>query len=107
MTVAPCSLWVLCYRARTRRTWAVCRPIHPNIEGAAVRLASLKIANHARIPDLELDVREHLVLVGPNASGKTSVLHALNLVLAGTMAQLYASIGRSHIRDESQPMTIE
>jgi putative ATP-dependent endonuclease of OLD family len=39
-----------------------------------MRLTRLAITNHGRLQDVELEVRQHLVLDGPNDVGKSSVL---------------------------------
>lgn len=45
-----------------------------------MRVCHIEIRNVARFPDLSLEVRDHLVLVGVNDVGKTSPLDGLNLL---------------------------
>jgi putative ATP-dependent endonuclease of the OLD family len=46
-----------------------------------VRVAALSIQNFRGIRSGKVIFRDHTVLVGPNSSGKTSVIEALALVL--------------------------
>jgi putative ATP-dependent endonuclease of OLD family len=72
-----------------------------------MRITTLKVTNHSAIPDIEIEVREHLVLVGPNESGKTSLLRLLDAVLRGTTGALYSLIDEAALRDASQPLSVE
>jgi putative ATP-dependent endonuclease of OLD family len=72
-----------------------------------MRLTRLQIANHSRLQDVELDVRQHLVLVGPNDVGKSSVLRCLNLLLGASTAQLYSWLSADDVRDQGQPLVVE
>ncbi len=53
-----------------------------------MRLTKLEWRNYRRIPDGEVTVRGHLILVGPNDSGKSSLLRALHLLLGTSNGQL-------------------
>lgn len=44
-----------------------------------MRLTRIKIENYSRLASTEIEVREHLVLVGPNDVGKSSLLRCLDL----------------------------
>lgn len=57
-----------------------------------MRLCHVTIENFARFPNLNIQVRDHLVLVGANDVGKTSVLNCLNLVLGSSIQQVYQAI---------------
>ncbi|TWV26708.1 MULTISPECIES: ATP-dependent nuclease [Streptomyces] len=72
-----------------------------------MRLTRLKIVNYARLHDLDIEVRKHLVIVGANDVGKTSLLRMLNLTLGATLGQLYQSLSRADLRDQDQPLTVE
>jgi putative ATP-dependent endonuclease of OLD family len=72
-----------------------------------MRVSRLAIANHSRLGDLEIEVREHLVLVGPNDVGKSSLLRCINLLLGASTAQLYAWLVPDDLRDGDQPLIIE
>ena len=72
-----------------------------------VRLNRVAVQNHRRLQDLELEVREHLVLVGPNDVGKSSLLRCLDLLLGSSAAQLYSKIAFDDLRDPDQPFVVE
>ena len=71
-----------------------------------MKLRKFKIENHARLADAEIEVRDHLVLIGPNDVGKSSVLRCLDLLLGASTAQLYARISPSDFRDVQAPFII-
>ncbi len=48
-----------------------------------MRINQLKIKNFRSIRNLELDLSESTVLVGPNNAGKTAILDALRIALGG------------------------
>lgn len=72
-----------------------------------MRLTRMAVRNYSRLQDLELEVREHLVLVGPNDVGKSSLLRCLDLVLGASTAQLYSKITIDDLRDPGQPLVVE
>ena len=72
-----------------------------------MRLARFSIRNYSRLEDLELAVREHVVLVGPNDVGKSSILHCLDLLLGASTAQLYSRIVPSDLRTLDEPFVVE
>ncbi len=72
-----------------------------------MRLHSIRIENHSRLQDTIIEVRDHVVLVGPNDVGKSSLLRCLDLLLAASVAQLYSRIGATDFRDADQPLVIE
>jgi putative ATP-dependent endonuclease of the OLD family len=57
-----------------------------------MRLRSVQVENHGRLRDAVVEVRGHLVLVGPNDVGKSSLIRCLDLLLGASVAQLYARI---------------
>lgn len=71
-----------------------------------MRLTRLQVTNHRAIPDVDVEVRDHLVLVGPNESGKTSLLRLLDATLGGSAAALYGLIEPGVIRDPAQPLIL-
>jgi putative ATP-dependent endonuclease of OLD family len=71
-----------------------------------VRIKSIKVGNHRAVPDLDIEVHNHLVLVGPNECGKTSLLGLLDAVLSGSQAQLYGSLDVEVLRDASLPAEV-
>lgn len=66
-----------------------------------MRLTRLKVENHKRLADLEIEVRDHLVLVGANDVGKSSLLRCLDLLLGASTAQLYSQISA----EDFEPLT--
>lgn len=71
-----------------------------------MRIKSIKVGNHRAVPDLDIEVHNHLVLVGPNECGKTSLLGLLDAVLSGSQAQLYGSFDLEVLRDASLPAEV-
>lgn len=72
-----------------------------------MRLTRLQVHNHSRLLDLEIEVRDHLVFVGANDVGKSSLLRCLDLLLGASTAQLYSYIASDDFRDREQPLVIE
>jgi putative ATP-dependent endonuclease of OLD family len=72
-----------------------------------MQLIKIAVSNHSRLADVELQVRGHLVLVGPNDVGKSSLLRCLDLLLGASTAQLYQRIVPEDFRDTEQPLVIE
>lgn len=76
-------------------------------EGGPLKLSRLKVENYRRLLDLEIEVRAHLVLVGANDVGKSSLLRVIDLALGASTAQLYASLSVDDLRDTAEPMVVE
>lgn len=72
-----------------------------------MRISRIRVANHRSIPDLDVQIRRHLVLVGPNECGKTSLLALLDSVVSGSLAQLYSTLVASSFRDLALPLMVE
>lgn len=72
-----------------------------------VKLARLKVSNYSRLQDVELEVRAHLVLVGPNDVGKSSFLRAMDLLLGRSASQLYGQLSVVDFRDLGVPLVFE
>lgn len=71
-----------------------------------MRLCKLAVENYARLPRLELDVREHLVLVGANDVGKTSILNMAHLLLGASVQQIYQALGVADVGDRTAPLVV-
>lgn len=71
-----------------------------------MRLSRFEITGHAVLRDLSVDVREHLVIVGANDVGKTSILKLLNMLLGATGQQLYQGLSVSDLREGSDELTV-
>ena len=72
-----------------------------------MKIASIRISNHSRISDCTIDVRDNLILVGANGSGKSSIIRCIDLALGKTTQQLYYSIDNSDFEDKEQPFAVE
>ncbi len=72
-----------------------------------MKLSRLKVENYRRLQDFEIDIRSHLVLVGANDVGKSSLLRIIDLTLGASVAQLYASLSVDDLRDTTEPMVVE
>lgn len=72
-----------------------------------MRLTRIAIQNHSRLQDLNLEIRQHLVLIGPNDAGKSSILRCLDLLLGATTARLYSKITFDDLRDPDRSFTVE
>lgn len=72
-----------------------------------MRLTRVKVENHSRLQDLELEVRQHMVLIGPNDVGKSSLLRCLDLLLGASTGQLYNQITPEDLREPGHPFTVE
>ncbi len=72
-----------------------------------MKLRAIGIWNHSRLQDAEVEVREHLVLVGPNDVGKSSLIRCLDFLLGASTAQLYARLGAADFRDPEKPFIVQ
>lgn len=72
-----------------------------------MKLTRIKVENYSRLQDLDLEIRDHLVLIGANDVGKSSLLRCLDLILGASTAQLYSSITAEDVRDTANALMIE
>ena len=72
-----------------------------------MRIARIAISNHDRVADLDIEIREHAVFVGPNAVGKSTVLRLLDCALGASSSHLAAALDPGQLRDDTKPMVIE
>lgn len=72
-----------------------------------MHVTNLKVQNYSRLADLDIEIRKHVVLVGPNDVGKSSLLRCLDLLLGASTAQIYSSLVLEDVRDADQPLVIE
>jgi putative ATP-dependent endonuclease of OLD family len=75
--------------------------------GLCMRITRLKVENHHRLQNSVVEVRGHLVLVGANDVGKSSLLRCLDLLLGASTAQLYSRISVDDFRNADQPLIVE
>ncbi|KFI87432.1 ATP-dependent nuclease [Bifidobacterium ruminantium] len=72
-----------------------------------MKLSHLSIKNHSRLMhDIDIEVRRHLVLVGPNDSGKSSVMRCLDLLLGAAPEELALRLSPDDLRDKSAPFIV-
>lgn len=71
-----------------------------------MKIREVSWSNYRRLPDGRIEVRDHLVLVGPNDSGKSSVLRALYLCLGMPHGQMAASLGLRDFTNPTLPLTL-
>lgn len=72
-----------------------------------MHLSRVVVKNHSRLADIDIEVRGHLILIGPNDSGKSSFLRCLDLLLGASTAQMYSRISVDDFREEGQPLSVE
>lgn len=72
-----------------------------------MRLSRVSIRNHSRLADVDLHIRDHMVLVGANDVGKSSFLRCLDMALGASTAALYARLTSADFRDHSEFLAIE
>jgi putative ATP-dependent endonuclease of the OLD family len=72
-----------------------------------VRIDEIRWTNYRRLADARLSVRGHLVLLGPNDSGKSSVLRAIHLCLGVPGTQLSSSVQPRDLTSPDQPLVLE
>lgn len=71
-----------------------------------MKLVRVTVTNHSRLHDADISVRGHLVIVGPNDVGKSSLLRALDLLLGCRTAQIYAEVSEDDFRDRTAPFVV-
>ena len=72
-----------------------------------MKLRAVGIWNHSRLQDAEIEIRKHLVLVGPNDVGKSSLIRCLDFLLGASTAQLYARLSAADFRDPEKPFIVQ
>lgn len=72
-----------------------------------MKLSNIQITNHSRIEDLNIEVRDNLILIGSNGSGKSSLIRCLDLLLGKTTQQLYYNITPSDFASDTNPLIIQ
>lgn len=72
-----------------------------------MRISRIGVSNHNRVADLDVEIREHAVFIGPNAAGKSTVLRLLDCVLGASWSQLATALDASQLRDGAAPLVVE
>ncbi len=57
-----------------------------------MKIRDITWSNYRRLPDGQLSVRDHLVLVGPNDTGKSSIVRVLHICLGMAHGQVTAAV---------------
>jgi putative ATP-dependent endonuclease of OLD family len=72
-----------------------------------MKLTRFEISGHARLQPMSVEVREHLVIVGANDVGKTSILRLLNYVLGASVQQLYQGLSVSDVDPDAEALVVK
>src|SRR4051812_44970009 len=71
-----------------------------------MRIREVSWKNYRRIPDGRIEVRRHLVLLGPNDSGKSSILRAVNVCLGVPAAHLNSVVEPRDFTQLDRPLVL-
>lgn len=71
-----------------------------------MKIREISWSNYRRLPDERIVVREHLVLVGPNDTGKSSIVRAIHLCIGMPQGQISAAITARDFTDPAIPIAI-
>ena len=71
-----------------------------------MKIREVTWSNYRRLPDGKITVRNHLVLVGPNDTGKSSIVRALHLCLGMPHGQLSAAITARDFTDPAAALVL-
>ncbi len=72
-----------------------------------MKLVRFRLTNHSRLQDLDIRVLDHLVVVGPNDVGKSSLIRCMSWVLGLSAGQLYGQLHVGDLRDDAVPLVAE
>lgn len=72
-----------------------------------MHIVNVKIENYCRLQDVDVAVRRHLVVIGANDVGKTSLLRMVRAVLGLSLGQLYQTFTPTDLRDPARPLVVE
>ena len=72
-----------------------------------MRVSRLTIANCSAVTDIDIAVGEHLVIVGPNSCGKSTVLRLVDAAIGVPVRRLRMALRRGLIRDDELPLTVQ
>lgn len=72
-----------------------------------MRISRVAIKNHSRVQELDLELRRHVVIVGANDVGKSSILRLLHLTLGSSTGSLYQALSPADLRDPEQPLVVD
>ena len=71
-----------------------------------MKIREVSWSNYRRLPDGQIAVRDHLVLVGPNDTGKSSIVRAINLCIGMPHGLLANAVTARDMTDPTVPMQL-
>jgi putative ATP-dependent endonuclease of OLD family len=71
-----------------------------------VKIQEIAWSNYRRLPDATIAVRDHLVLVGPNDTGKSSIVRAVNLCIGMAHGLIINAVTTRDFTDLAKPMRL-
>lgn len=71
-----------------------------------MKIRDISWSNYRRLPDGQIDVRDHLVLVGPNDTGKSSIVRAINLCIGMAHGPVSSALTVRDLTDPASPMLL-
>lgn len=71
-----------------------------------LKIREVTWVNYRRLPDGQISVRDHLVLVGPNDTGKSSIVRAIHLCVGMAHGQVANAITARDFTDPSAPLRL-
>lgn len=74
--------------------------------GGLVKIREVLWSNYRRMPDGQIAVRDHLVLVGPNDTGKSSIVRAVNLCIGMAHGLVANAVTARDLTDPASPMLV-
>lgn len=72
----------------------------------SMRVSAISWRNYRRLPDGQLAVRNHLVLVGPNDTGKSSIVRAINLCIGMAHGAASSALTARDLSNPAVPMLL-
>ncbi len=71
-----------------------------------VKIQEVSWSNFRRLPDGQIAVRDHLVLVGPNDTGKSSIVRAINLCVGMAHGLVANAVTTRDLTDPASPLLL-
>ena len=72
-----------------------------------MRVSRLRIDNCSAVTDMNIAVDDHLVIVGPNSCGKSTVLRLIDVAVGVRGRRLPFALRRSLVRDDTRALVVE
>lgn len=71
-----------------------------------MKIREISWSNYRRLPDATIAVRDHLVLVGPNDTGRSSVVRAVNLCVGLAHGLVANAVTARDFSDAAKPVLL-